>query len=79
MEKLLTKSNIAIAVVVFYFIVQSNYFATKLDLEKLRTEVLQQKIELQKYSDQGDKEVLEKIEVKYEKIMQELNKINKKI
>ncbi len=79
MEKFLTRENLIIIVLVFYALIQSNYFATKLDLEKLRGEVLQQKIELQQYTDTHDKEILDRLESKYEKIMQELNKINKKI
>lgn len=79
MEKFLTRENLIILVLVFYALIQSNYFATKLDLEKLRGEVLQQKIELQQYTDTHDKEILDRLENKYEKIMQELNKISKKI
>ena len=79
MEKFLTKNNIIIVSLVFYLLLESNLFATKLDLEKLRGEVLQQRIELQAYTDKGDKEVLDRLENKYEKIMSELNKIAKKI
>ncbi len=79
MEKFLTRENLIIIVLVFYALIQSNYFATKLDLEKLRGEVLQQKIESQQYTDTHDKEILERLESKNEKTMQELNKINKKI
>ena len=39
-------------------IVQSNYFATKLDLDKLKLEMAQMKIELKKYADDGDRELL---------------------
>lgn len=79
MEKFLTKENLIIIALVFYALIQSNYFATKLDLEKLRGEVLQQKIELHQYADKGDKELLQKIDTTNEKIMQELNRIAKKI
>ena len=36
MDKFLTKENIVIAVAIFVMIVQSNYFATKLDLAQLK-------------------------------------------
>lgn len=75
MEKFLTKENLIILVLVFYALIQSNYFATKLDLSNLRNEVLQQKVELQKYSDEKDNILLQKIEDKYEKIMAKLEKI----
>lgn len=75
MEKFLTKENLIIIVLVFYALIQSNYFATKLDLSNLRNEVLQQKVELQKYSDEKDNVLLQKIEDKYEKIMAKLEKI----
>lgn len=75
MEKFLTKENLIIIALVFYALIQSNYFATKLDLADLRNEVLQQKVELQQYSDQKDDEVLSKLEQKYDKIMQKLEKL----
>lgn len=75
MEKFLTKENLIIIALVFYALIQSNYFATKLDLANLRNEVLQQKVELQRYSDEKDKELLQQIEIKYEKIMAKLEKL----
>lgn len=75
MEKFLTKENLIIIALVFYALIQSNYFATKLDLANLKNEVLQQKVELQRYSDEKDKELLQQIEIKYEKIMAKLEKI----
>ncbi len=39
MDKILTKENIIIVVAVFAFIVQSNYFATRLDLANLKNEL----------------------------------------
>ena len=75
MEKFLTKENLIIIALVFYALIQSNYFATKLDLANLRNEVLQQKVELQQYTDQKDNEILVKLEEKYEKIMQKLEKL----
>ena len=75
MEKFLTKENLIIIALVFYALAQSNYFATKLDLSALKNEVLQQKIELQKYSDEKDTEILNQLEVKYDKIMSKLDRI----
>lgn len=75
MEKFLTKENLIIIALVFYTLIQSNYFATKLDLADLRAEVLQQKVELQQYSDRQDDEILQKLETKYDKIMQKLEKL----
>ena len=39
MDKILTKENIIIAVAVFVVIIQSNYFATRLDLANLKLEL----------------------------------------
>ena len=49
--EILKKENVVIAVAVFIMIVQSNYFATKLDLAQLKNEMLQMKIELKKYAE----------------------------
>lgn len=78
MEKFLTKENVFIAVIVAWMLIQTNIFATRLELEQLRGEVLEQKIEMQAYSDKKDSELLEKIEQKYDKIMQKLEALNKK-
>lgn len=40
MEKFLTKENLAITAIVIFTLVQTNYFATKLDLANLKIEVL---------------------------------------
>ena len=58
MEKFLTRENIIIVIVVFWGLVQSNYFATKLDLANVKLEMAQMKIELKKYADDGDRELL---------------------
>jgi hypothetical protein len=77
MEKFLTKENIVIAVAIFIMIIQSNYFATKLDLAQLKNEMLQMKIELKKYADEGDRELLHNLDTKYQLILNELHKMNK--
>lgn len=75
MDKIFTKDNIVIAVAVVAMIIQSNYFATKLDVSNLRNEMLQMKSEMQQYSDKKDDEILSKLEMQYEKIMSKLEKM----
>ena len=75
MDKLFTKDNIVIAVAVIIMIDQSNYFATKLDIAKLQNEMLQMKVELKKYADDGDKELLHNLDSKYQNILNKLDKI----
>lgn len=75
MEKFLTKENIVIVALVFYTLIQSNYFATKLDLANLKNEMLTMKTEMQQYSDKKDEEILKQLEIKYEKIITKLDKI----
>ena len=75
MEKLLKKENIVVAVAIFVMIVQSNYFATKLDLAQSKNEMLQIKIELKKYADEGDRELLHNIDTKYQLILSKLDKL----
>ena len=77
MEKFITKENVVIAVAIFIMIIQSNYFATKLDLAQLKNEMLQMKIELKKYADEGDRELLHNLDTKYQLILNELHKMNK--
>lgn len=74
MEKFLTKENVIIIALVFYTLVQSNYFATKLDVANIRNEMLTMKTDLQKYSDEADKEILQKLDAKYEIIINKLDK-----
>jgi GTP-binding protein EngB required for normal cell division len=76
MEKILTKENIVIASVVFSMIIQSNYFATKLDLAQLKNEMLTMKIELKKYADEGDRELLHNLDTKYQLILTKLDKLH---
>ena len=69
MDKFINKENIILAVAMFVLIVQSNYFATKLDLSNVKNEMLQMKIELKKYADDGDRELLHNIDTKYQIIL----------
>jgi len=75
MDKFITKENVVIAVAIFVMIVQSNYFATKLDLANLKLEMAQMKIELKKYADDGDRELLHNLDTKYQIILNKLEKI----
>lgn len=79
MDKFINKDTlptiVATVVIVIGIIFQSQYFATKLDLSQLRNEVLQQKLELQQYSDNADKEILAQLDQKYEKIISKLDKL----
>lgn len=79
MEKFLTKENIIIVVVAFVmvtgFIWQSKYFATQLDLANLKNEMLQMKVDMQRYSDDADKQILNELDIKYDKIMSKLDKL----
>lgn len=75
MEKLFTKENIVIGLAVFVMIIQSNYFATKLDLAQLKNEMLAMKIELKKYADEGDRELLHNLDTKYQLILSKLDKL----
>jgi GTP-binding protein EngB required for normal cell division len=77
MEKFITKENIVIAVFIFWIIIQSNYFATKLDLANVKLEMAQMKIELKKYADDGDRELLHNLDAKYQIILNKLDKIGR--
>ena len=75
MNKFITKENIIIGVMVFWLIVQSNYFATKLDIANVKLEMAQMKIELKKYADEDDRELLHNLDAKYQNILMKLDKI----
>ena len=75
MDKFFTKENIIIIVVVFWTLIQSNYFATKLDLANVKLEMAQMKIELKKYADDGDRELLHNLDTKYQLILSKLDKL----
>lgn len=74
MSKFLTKENIIICVIIFWAIVQSNYFATKLDIANVKLEMSQMQIELKDYSDKQDKEILKDLDNKYNIIINLLEK-----
>lgn len=75
MDKFITKENIIIVVMIFWLLIQSNYFATKLDLANVKLEMAQMKIELKKYADEGDRELLHNLDAKYQAILTKLDKI----
>lgn len=75
MDKFITKENIIIVVMIFWLLIQSNYFATKLDLANVKLEMAQMKIELKKYADEGDRELLHNLDSKYQIILTKLDKI----
>lgn len=60
---------------VFGMMVQSNYFATKLDLANVKLEMAEMKIELKEYSDNEDKVILKDLDTKYQLILAKLDKI----
>ena len=75
MNKFLTKENIIVVVLIFWTLVQSNYFATKLDIANVKLEMAQMKIELKKYADDGDRELLHNLDTKYQLILSKLDKL----
>lgn len=75
MDKFITKENIIIVVMIFWLLIQSNYFATKLDLANVKLEMSQMKLELKKYADDGDRELLHNFDAKYQNILLKLDKI----
>ena len=75
MNKFLTKENLIIIILVFWTLVQSNYFATKLDIANVKLEMAQMKIELKKYADDGDRELLHNLDTKYQLILSKLDKL----
>jgi hypothetical protein len=75
MNKFLTKENLIIVILVFWTLVQSNYFATKLDIANVKLEMAQMKIELKKYADDGDRELLHNLDTKYQLILSKLDKL----
>jgi len=73
MDKIFTKERIVtIAIIVFGMMVQSNYFATKLDLANLKLEMADMHSKLKDYSDERDKEILQNLDAKYDAILKEL-------
>lgn len=70
MDKILTKENIIIAVAVFVVIIQSNYFATRLDLANL-------KLELKDYISTQDGYIESKVDKKLDTMDKKLDLILK--
>lgn len=77
MEKFLNKENIVIVVAVITILIQSNYFATKLDLANIKLEMAEMKQELKTYSDDADKELLTTIEKKLQSISDKIDRIHR--
>ena len=77
MHKLINKENIVIIVAVITIIVQSNYFATKLDLANIKLEMAEMNQELKTYIDKNDKELLVSIEAKLQNISDKIDRIHK--
>jgi len=75
MLKFLNKENLIIITVVFYALIQSNYFATKLDLANVKLEMSEMKLELQQYTDKKDKEVLQEIDRKFQILYDKIDKL----
>lgn len=77
MDKFLNKENIVIVVAVITIIVQSNYFATKLDVSDLKNDMLKMEIAMKKYSDDADKELLITLENKLQSISDKIDRIHR--
>lgn len=75
MDKFISKENIVIIVAVIMIIVQSNYFATKLDLANIKLEMSEIKSELRDYSDKGDKDILQNVETKFNVLSSKIDKL----
>ncbi len=75
MDKLITKENIVIVVAVITILIQSNYFATKLDLANLKIEMLQLQTELKQYTDESNKEILQNVENKFQILSNKIDKM----
>ena len=77
MDKFLNKENIVIVVAVITILVQSNYFATKLDLANIKLEMADMNQELKSYIDKNDKELMVSIETKLQNISDKIDRIHK--
>lgn len=67
MDKFINKENIFIVACVLFTLVQSNYFATKLDVANL-------KLELMEYSNSTNAKTEDKIDKKLEEINHKIDK-----
>ncbi len=72
MDRFLNKETVLIAVIVFTMMVQSKYFATKLDLANLKLEMAEMHTQLKEYSDNQDKAILQNLDAKYNLILKEI-------
>ena len=77
MDKFLNKENIVIVVAVITILVQSNYFATKLDLANIKLEMAEMNQELKNYIDKNDKELMVSIESKLQNISDKIDRIHR--
>ena len=77
MDKFLNKENIVIVVAVITILVQSNYFATKLDLANIKLEMADMNQELKSYIDKNDKELMVSIESKLQTISDKIDRIHR--
>lgn len=77
MDKFLNKENIVIVVAVITILVQSNYFATKLDLANIKLEMAEMNQELKSYIDKNDKELMVSIESKLQNISDKIDRIHR--
>lgn len=60
------------AIMAFGMMIQSNYFATKLDLANLKLEMAEMHVKLKEYSDNQDKTILQNLDNKYNLILKEI-------
>ena len=77
MDKFLNKENIIIVVAVITILIQSNYFATKLDLANIKLEMADMNQELKAYIDKNDKDLMLSIETKLQNISDKIDRIHK--
>lgn len=77
MEKFLNKENAVIVIAVITILVQSNYFATKLDVSEAKRDMLQLELAMKKYSDDADKEILSTLEEKLQLISNKIDRIHR--
>lgn len=77
MEKFLNKENAVIIIAVITIMIQSNYFATKLDVSEVKRDMLQLELAMKKYSDDADKEILSTLEEKLQLISNKIDRIHK--
>lgn len=77
MDKFINKENAVIIIAVITIMIQSNYFATKLDVSEVKRDMLQLELAMKKYSDDADKEILSTLEEKLQLISNKIDRIHK--